>query len=121
MKYIIKLLYKRYPDLFQEVMVEDFVGDIPQKVAEPANEFLSTAGRKWEAWLLWVSWILQRKSVSEPARSEFYFGMQSMVKMLLILAVKKASPKLTVSAKVETKEEENPFSGVEEFIKGFKK
>jgi hypothetical protein len=117
----IKSLYKKYPQLFREVIVEDIIGEIPDSKMEPAADFMATAGAKWEKWLLYMSWILQRKSVSEPTRGDFYLGMLFLTKLLLILASKKAPPEMRPQEGRSKPKEKDPLKGVEEFINQNKK
>lgn len=118
MKQIIRNLYRIYPQYFREIITEDMIGEIPVKAGQPAAEFMATAGVKWERWLIWMSWVLQRKSVSEPKRSEFYLGMLFLTKLLLILATKRQPPAMVSESKSEEKAED-PFTGVSDFLKGF--
>lgn len=119
MKKILNYLFKKYESYFQELFIQSLIGEIPTSVHEPTVDFLTTAGQKLEKWLLYQSWIIQRKSASEPKYTMLYQGMLVEIKLLLMLATKKAPPIMEKTK--ETKKEVNPFEGVEAFREGFKK
>ena len=113
-----KYLFKRYRSLFDDLFLQDMVGQIPNSVNEPTSDFLTNAGAKLESWLLWQSHILQRKGVAEPQNSDIFRGMMLEIKIILMMAGRKKAVKIDIPG---TKKEIDPNIGVDDFIKNAKK
>lgn len=103
--------------MFWEVMTEELVGKIPSSQQEPATDFLKTAGPKWEKWLLYHSWKIQRKAAIEAKHHDSYLGMLAFLGFLLHLAtratVKTVTRETVVPAPVKA---EDPLIGVADFM-----
>ena len=112
--------YDKNPELFWEIMTEDMIGRVPKSIQAPADDFLKTAGPKWEAWLLHQSWKIQRRAATEAKHHDSWLGMLAIIAWLLHLVVK--SPiKNTRNPKYDLKKKEeavDPINEVNEFIKG---
>lgn len=117
LKKLVVYLYRRNPALFWEIATEDMVGHIPATVREPSMEFLKTAGRKWESYLIWMSWTNQRRAMTDTKNAETYLGMLFFIRWLYHLATR--SPvKEERREPPKVVEEEDPLIGVSDFLKG---
>ena len=114
--------YENNPKLFWEIMTQDMIGKMPKTLKDPADEFLKTAGPKWESWLLYQSWKIQRRAATEPKHHDSFLGMIAFVGWLLHMATKSAiAPKKEASRPEAPKEKVDPTIGVQEFIIGMSK
>lgn len=100
-------------------MTEDMIGVAPRSTQAVAEDFLKTAGPKWESWLLFQSWKIQRRAATEPKHHDSFLGMLAILGWLLHLANRSPIRTEMVGPKPIKKEEKNPQDGVDEFIKGF--
>lgn len=112
--YLVKKLFKKKRRMFEDLFLADLIGEVPAHVQEPASDFLNTAGAKWEKWLLWQSYLIQRKQIAEPQNSEILRGMLLEIKMLLMLAGRKKAPPMR---EVISEAVADPMEGVREFMK----
>lgn len=71
--------------VFREMLVAEFLGDIPKQVNENAIGVMGERKEKLEKWLLWQAYLVQRKAVSDLRRADYYFGVLSHIKILLSL------------------------------------
>lgn len=114
--------FEKNPEIFWEIMTEDMIGRIPKVTQAAADEFLKTAGPKWESWLLLQSWKIQRRAATEPKHHDSFLGMMAIIGWLLHLATK--SPvrlqKQEVSP-IKEKPKVDPIQGINEFTTGMLK
>lgn len=115
-------LYKKNPESFWEIMTEDMIGRIPKSLQAPADDFLKTAGPKWESWLLWQSWKIQRRAATEPKHHDSFLGMLAIVGWLLHLVTKSPVRQPKEVKKVESLSDKLPESleDVMAFTEGMK-
>lgn len=118
MKSLIKYLYRIKPELFWEIATEDMIGTIPKKVTEPSLNFLKSAGRDWESFLIWISWKNQVRSMSDVKNERAYVGMLFLIRWLYHLATKSPIKEVPRSEPTVLREEVDPFEGVRDFVKG---
>ncbi len=122
MKRLIAYLYKKYPHHFWEAMTEEMVGHIPKSIQAPMDDFLKTAGPKWEAWLLHQSWKIQRRASVEAKHHDSYLGMMAFVGWLLHLASRTPVKKsMDVSVPKEKAKKPDEEEGVRDFLTGMLK
>jgi len=123
MKKIIKLLYRRYPKVFYECVVSDFLGTIPKAVTDNALGVFEERREKLQKWFLYQSFVIQRKAVSDIRKADFYLGMLTNIKMYLTLIENNEfqKPKEEVKKVVEKPDNSKEISAVEKFRKSFKK
>lgn len=118
MKRFLKFLYLRYRTTFEEFLVEDMIGQIPNKVQAEALEFLGKGKDKLEKWIWFQSYSIQRRAVGDLHRANVYHGMQVYMKVLLALVqgvkVVEREPPITIPKGPD------PLDGVKAFEAGIK-
>ncbi len=112
MKKVLRIVYNRYKRIFYELFVEEFIGEMPKEVSEPAMNFLMGSREKMEKWIFYQAYWVQRRGVSEGInrrKDEIYMGMMVYLKMLLVICSlakpksKKEEQELSESVKEITK------------------
>ncbi len=109
--------------MFYEFFLEDTIGVIPKRVSAPTSEILTTLGDKWQEWLLWQIWVLQRKSVDNPKLSDIYMGMLLELQILLKISVRPNPKPLRSESPAGKSPEEvinEALKGVDAFSQGLK-
>lgn len=123
MKKLISYLYKLYPRIFHELVVQDLVGQIPKPIHDNAIAVFEERRDSLVKWFLYQSYLLQRRAVADVKKADFYLGMLTNIKVYLTLLdsggvkpkekeVKKITPKPDISGEI---------ASVEKFRKGLKK
>lgn len=82
-KYL-RFLYRRFRTFFYGFFVEEFLGDVPKDLKEPAMTFLSEGKERLERWALFQAHVLQTRIVRDPELIREYQGMMLMLKLLLV-------------------------------------
>lgn len=93
MKFICKLLYRKYKSYFHEEIIKDFYSDIPESIKEPSIEFLSKASNVLERFFSIQAYNIQMRSIGDTKNSQFYLGMLAHIKSLLFVIRKGAKIK----------------------------
>lgn len=119
-------LYSDNKDVFQELMVKEFVGYIPKEINEPTLKFFSDNAGMIQKWVLWQSWYVNRKSIHDPLRLARYEGMMVYLAVLHKLANASAGIPIPDAVPPKTPEPEMPMvekelSALNDFRNGFKK
>lgn len=119
MKNILRFIFNRYKTTFEELLVEEFIGQIPQSLNEPAIEFLAQGRQKLEPWILYTSYYTQRRAVAEIHNAQTYHGVLLILKVLATIV--SAKP-IAVQSPIQAGEAEkkDPLNSVEEFITGMR-
>lgn len=119
-------IYQDNKSLFEELLVQDFIGHIPKEINEPALRALSHDPESLEKWLLWHSYYVNRKVVRDPERIQFYDGIMVYLKVFLTIArTNKTVSKMENTVSRETssmntlKWVDEALSGVKAFKKGY--
>lgn len=89
-------LYDDNKDKFHRFMIEEFTGDIPASVKEPAFEIFNTQADDIERWVLWQSYKMRRLVMLAPAnplKIEYYDGVLFFLKFFLELSHSKRTEK----------------------------
>ena len=95
MRFLIKLLYKKYRTDFLDLMVQDLLEDVPENVSEPALSILGDKKQKVEKFLLFQAAILQRRLAKNPKDAERNLGMLTQIKLWIYLLDKLKVPENT--------------------------
>ena len=111
---ILRFIYKRYETKFQDFMVESLVGYIPKDVHEPTVEFLKQGSEKLEKWLLFQSYQINRRAITDFKNTERYQGMLVNIKTFLLISAAKQQKE--IPKEKEREKEEDPLVGVEKFL-----
>lgn len=127
-KKILKYFYRRYPIVYSEIMVEEFLSEIPTKVSQPAISFLAEKKDAIVKWLNYEGYLLTRKAVGDPKRANFYLGVITNIKIIIKLLEQQAiggeyvKDLGKVKSMKEYKEElQKELEGVDKFKKGNQK
>lgn len=123
MKYkILRRLFEKNQQFFTDLLVEEFTKNIPDKVEEGAIEVLATKRRKVEKWILSAAYQIQRKSMIDISRIQFYQGQLTTLKVILYLIgkVEYQSKKEVINiGETESMDDyKERLKGVESFKKG---
>lgn len=85
MKFLCRILYRRYKSYFHEEIIKDFYSEIPESIKEPSVEFLSKAGNTLERFFSIQAYNIQMRSIGDTKNSQFYMGMLAHIKSLLFV------------------------------------
>lgn len=110
----LKFLYNRYETKFQDFLVESMVGYIPKDVHEPTVEFLKNGSEKLEKWLMFQSYQINRRAMTDFKNTERYQGMLVNIKTFLLISAAKKQVRITKDK--EVKKEKDPLEGVQKFL-----
>lgn len=120
MKNILRFIFNRYKSTFEEFLVEDFIGQIPKSLNEPAIEFLAQGRQKLEPWILYTSYYTQRRAVAEIHNAQIYHGVLLILKVLSsIVSTKPISVESPIQISDDQKDRD-PMAGVQEFVTGMR-
>lgn len=89
MRSLLKFIYNKFPTHFQEFMVEEFIGQIPEKVQDEAIDFLIQGRVKLEKWIFFNAYHLQRRAVGDLENAQLYQGMMIFLKVILSVTSRK--------------------------------
>lgn len=106
-KTLLRWVYLRYRSFFYNIFVEEFLGDIPKDVEEPAMKFLSQGKDRMEKWALFQAHVLQTRLETDPDKIQLYKGMMLMLKLLLV----------HVDAPIRTPKKESEQKPKRDFVK----
>lgn len=84
----LKFLYYANKQAFHDFLIEDFVGEIPREVQEPALTFLANGKIILQKWVLFHAHLLQRRIVVEPKAIERNQGMLLYLKLFQTLVTR---------------------------------
>lgn len=123
MKKLISHLYKLYPRIFHELVVQDLVGQIPKPIHDNAIAVFEERRDSLVKWFLYQSYLLQRRAVADVKKADFYLGMLTNIKVYLtLLDSGDVKPKEKEIKKVTPKPDmANEINAVEKFKKALKK
>lgn len=79
---LIKVLYNLYKRDVLDVVIEDFHGEIPNKVSDPALNIIGENRQKVDKWILYQAYYLQRRIASSKGAMERSFGMLLQLKIM---------------------------------------
>jgi hypothetical protein len=116
---ILRFLYSKYRSHFYGYFVEEMIGDIPQKIQEPAMTFLAQGKDKIEKWCWYWITLIQSRIVTDKSDIETQQGM------ILLLKIFMNTVKAQHPPRVEEKGEPEPpkvdhAANLEETIRAFK-
>ena len=115
---ILRAIYFKYRSYFYDFFVDEFMGDIPKDVKEPAMTFLSQGKERLEKWSLFQARVLQTRLVRDPALINTYSGMLLMLKLLLVhTEAPSRKPSLPAAQKAKTDHAKQALDVTEEFRK----
>lgn len=124
-KKLLRTLYWAYRQQFYELFIEEFLGEIPKEINEPAVSFLGQGKERLEKWLLFHAHLLQRRVETDPKKIERYHGMLLYLKLILVVTLRSADnkpPQIKGTVDVEEGEEPKDFlEGVYSAVEGLKK
>lgn len=94
---MIRFLYRIFRTRFQDLMVEEFLYSIPDRVTDPALTMLKDHRHKVERLINYQAYHLHRRMVADRKNSERYQGM--LIQLALFMAM--------INQRVEQKREES--------------
>lgn len=119
-------LYKMFRDRFLDLMVEEFLADVPDDITADALSVLATKRKSIKKWLYWQAYWLQRRNVSDVRNADRVQGSLIQIKAMLHL-LEGTSPELEehptygeVKPAADQKLKKS-LEGVDKFTKGLKK
>lgn len=110
---MLKFIYKLYKRQIQDLVVDDVIGIAPDSIREPVFKLLQEQKETFNRWLVWSSWHLQKKIVSENEKGVIK-GCLLHIRCLMIIASKQENVLYSPIREERTKD---PMMGVHEFIK----
>ena len=105
--------------MFQDFMVEDFIGQIPKDIREPSIVFLSKGKETLTRYFLYQAYTIQRRAVADIPNAERFQGMLVFMKILLS-SLETSTPRETVELNIPEEKKEDPLVKVDTFTKGMK-
>jgi len=136
MERLIKYVLKFHREKVLNAVILDYFGSIPTNVSEPAIGFLEEKRNAIDKWLIYQSYVLQRRMVHDPKNAQVIFGMLLELKLMkqMIAAGKELPPEVEGTKTVgqvrkereereaeAAKELEEALKGAKEFAAGLKK
>lgn len=75
-------IYNENREVFEHLLIKDFVGYIPDNVQEPVLKCFKEYGEAFEKWCLWQSWYINTRAMNDPLKIPLYNGMMVYLKVL---------------------------------------
>lgn len=117
---ILKFLFNRFQNEFYDFIVEQFIGQVPDAVSEPAMDWLADKKVLFEKFLSIQAYHIQRARIQNNKSQEFYDGALVIIKAFLVAVNKKVVQRTTVIPTIDpTVEVKDSLGKVDEFLKGF--
>ena len=116
---VLRFIYSKYRSHFYGFFVQEMIGDVPQKIEEPALTFLANGKDKLEQWCLYWVHLIQMRIVTDKKDIETQQGMILMLKIFLSLVRKQTPARVVTKGKVEEPKEDFAAK-VEEDIRKFR-
>lgn len=117
---LFKYIYRKYKSRFYDELVQEFIGQVPDAVSEPALDFLADKRVLFEKFLSIQAYHIQRARIQNNKSQEFYDGALMIIKAFLVAVNKKVIDRTTVIPTVDpTIEVKDSMDKVTEFLKGF--
>lgn len=111
---MLRFIYNHFKQQFWDLLIEDFYSFIPVELKEPSIEFLVQGKEKLQkSWQI-QAYNIQRRSIMDNNNADVYKGMLIILRAQLLI-LEKGSRK-TYPPVVPGTKEEDPISGVEDFI-----
>lgn len=88
---ILTVLFYRYKEFFEEMMISELIMKTPAILEEPAIDFLSNGKERLERWFLFQSYFLQRRSASDIKNAPTYQGALLYIAVFLKVISKEKS------------------------------
>jgi hypothetical protein len=88
---ILTVLFYRYKEFFEEMMISELIMMTPALLEEPAIDFLSKGKERLERWFLFQSYFLQRRSASDIKNAPTYQGALLYIAFFLKVISKEKS------------------------------
>lgn len=117
-KAILRLLFKKYKPVFEEMLVESMYGDVPKDVAQPALDFLANGREKLDKFFHIHAYNLQRKALTDVKNIQYYHGNLVNIKVMLTAIAQAKLPQRENVKKQEAKKD--PIDEVKSFIEAGK-
>ena len=111
-----KWLYRRNPRRFQQLVVDDFVGEIPGKISAPALTVFNDEYAKIERLMFHHAYELHKRMVEHKKDSEYYMGMLMEMKIFLLYFKPMPRKQDTLEMKKEDSYFDKAILGVKEFM-----
>lgn len=111
-----KFIYRHYRDKFYDELVQEFLGEIPDSVREPALEFLADRRVLFEKFLSIQAYHIQKARIQSKKSQEFYDGALMIIRAFLAAVNKKSMERTVIAPQVDTKKQTEDEL---EKIKGF--
>jgi len=99
------------------MLVEEFIGEIPASVKEPAIDFLTNGRIALERFFTIQAYKIQKRSIGDVKNAQLYAGILLHIRSLLSVLQKGKIEKEDFI--VEEKKEE-PANFISDFVKGIK-
>ena len=119
MKTILRFLFNKYRRQFDDLFIEDLIGEIPPEVSEGTLKFLTTGKKQLDRWMRWEAYVLQRKMQQPIKHSEAYFGGLVFIQALatMLNRMEQTGKLFSDDVKVNVKHDvEKDIAGVDEFF-----
>ncbi len=89
MKPLLKMVYLAHRKTFHEFFIEEYIGEIPEKIQEPSMTFLANGREKLERWCMFMAYLIQKKITEHPDEIKEHAGMLKMLRLFKALVVQK--------------------------------
>ena len=118
---ILRKIFIKYSSFFTDMVVEEFTRNIPSKLEEGAIEVIAKRRRSVEKWIFSVAYQIQRKSVVDITRTQFYQGQLATLKVILLLIGKPEYESKDEDSKIGETTSMKDYQKMKESIDNFKK
>jgi hypothetical protein len=114
---ILAWLYKRYENLFADIIIIEYFGNIPRDVNVPALDFMANNRTVLEKFFSIQAYNLTRKAIGSGKNVEFYNGALMIIKAFVLGMNRTRGVKVDP---ITEKAEVNPLDGVNDFLSAIK-
>lgn len=104
---ILKWLYKRFAAKFEDMMVQEYVKDIPEEVLHGMETVFDSQKRKFRRANDFLAFQLHQRMRNDPRNSERYQGM--FIQLKLMDAMLKSRPDVKPTTPAQVVEKKEPF------------
>lgn len=123
MTFIYKLLYRLSPRKYENVLLDEYVKNIPEETMKPTVQILHDYKKKLVKLNDFLAYQLHRRMANDPNHSERYQGMLIQMKLYMLMIEYAKRQKSTPDEKKQDKHKawyDEAMEGVKKFVVGDK-
>lgn len=119
MKPLLKAIYLANRKTFHDFFIEEYVGEVPEKIQEPSMTFLANGREKLERWCMFMAYLIQKKITEHPDEIKEHAGMLKMLRLFNALVMQRQSGQTSIIGE-PTPSKPDPSKEVDAAVSGLK-